>query len=124
MTVNTAENRGRRIWSSVEKIAGRYIVITEDGRETADPVMQPMVRNSLIAMRKFFWDNGLITVSPFDAKGEFVDGELFEADFTEEGLEMLRRKAERWSDSKAAQKTPPNYKPLEKILSEIRAAAK
>ncbi|MGV1952420.1 hypothetical protein ACQZ44_16470 [Agrobacterium vitis] len=121
MIEQATQNKGRLVWLSIDKNVERYVVLTEDGREIPDPVLGPRVRNALVGIRRFFSDNGLLTVPKVNDQGGSFDGDLFEFDFTEDGLEMLRRGAERWFDSKAAQKNPPDFKSLEKILAAIKS---
>ena len=80
------------------------------------------MRHACIEFIRFFSENDLLTVPAFDSNGVFIDREYWDGDLTVEGEEMIRRNAERWLDSKDAEKDLPKYKTLHKILSEIRAS--
>lgn len=68
----------RRVWLAVSNISARYVILTEDGTEIPDAAMGDIVARSQIAIRKFFWERGLITTPQFDDAGAFIDGELLD----------------------------------------------
>ncbi|MCC4109111.1 hypothetical protein, partial [Serratia ureilytica] len=96
-------------------------VMDENGNFVPYIEGQERSRRRWTALRRFFSDNGLLTVDVFDAEGELIDREYRKDDFTVEGLELLRRKEAAWLKSKASEKDPPDMKLLEKALAEIRA---
>ncbi len=95
--------------------------MTESGDIVPDLEAQEISRKRQTALRKFFSDNGLLTVDAFDAKHNLIDREYRKDDFTADGMELLRRKEGAWLKSKASAKNPPDTKMLEKALAEIRA---
>ncbi|MEK7893133.1 hypothetical protein AAB992_39235 [Burkholderia contaminans] len=109
------------VWGRVAEFAGRYSKMDENGDIVPDPETQGMVRRKLTALRRFFADNGLLTVEAFDDQGTLIDQECRKNDFTDEGIELLRRKEGAWLNSKGSRKDPPDMKLLEKALAEIRA---
>ena len=109
------------VWGTVAEFTGRYTVMNNNGEIVPDPQTQEMVRRSLVALRRFFADNGLLTVDAFYPKGTLIDREYRKNDLTGEGIELLRRKEGAWLRSKGSQKNPPDMKLLEKALAEIRA---
>jgi len=109
------------VWGRVAEFAGRYSKMNEAGDIVPDPDTQQIVTMKLTALRRFFADNGLLTVEAFDAEGNLIDREYRKNDFTAEGVELLRQKEGAWLKSKASAKNPPDMKLLEKALAEIRA---
>ncbi|NML34351.1 hypothetical protein [Paraburkholderia antibiotica] len=109
------------VWGTVENFASRYERMDDDGNFVPDVKSQEIVRRSLVALRRFFADNELVTVKMFDAKGDLIDREYRKDDFTAEGVELIRRKEGAWLKSEGSKKDPPDMKLLEKALAEIRA---
>lgn len=109
------------VWGTVENFASRYERMGDNGNFVPDVKSQEIVRRSLVALRRFFADNSLLTVKAFDVKGNLIDREYRKDDFTAEGIELIRRKEGAWLISKASAKDPPDMKLLEKALAEIRA---
>ncbi|EHD1638546.1 hypothetical protein JR666_001654 [Salmonella enterica] len=109
------------VWGRVADFADRYKKMDENGNITPDTESQEIVRRALIALRRFFADNGLLTVEAFDKQGNLIDREYRFNDFTEEGTVLRKRKEGAWLNSKGSNKNPPDMKILEKALAEIRA---
>ncbi len=110
------------VWSTVESTVSRYMVMDDAGNSSPDPLLRPIVERKLIALRKFYFENGLLTVKAFDDDGNHIDREYYKNDITDEGLELIRNKrVGSWLNSKASQKDPPDMKLLEKALTELRA---
>lgn len=105
-------------WGTIESGA-RHMLLLPTGM-VPDEEARNIYRKVNKDLIMFFWSNNLLKKIPF-CDGEFIDQEYRKSDFTEEGIEMLKRRAERWLDTKGAEKDPPNYKILEKLLAEIRA---
>lgn len=113
-------NHNYSVWGTVESIASAYKVMDESGEIVPDIESQDIIRNMLIALRKFFSDNGLLMTSAFDDNGNLIDRHYYKNDFTEEGITLIKRKESAWMKSKAAKKTPPDMSMLEKELTKIR----
>ncbi|WP_409281845.1 hypothetical protein [Pseudomonas defluvii] len=79
-------------------------------------------KRRLVALRKFYSDNDLLRVRAFDDFGGVIDREYYFNDFTDEGVELLRRKESAWLKSKGSSRNPPDMRILERALAEIRAA--
>ena len=109
------------IWGTVESAVSLYEKMDHNGDFIPDVESQEIVRRSLIALRRFFADNGLFTVKAFDVKGSLIDREYRKNDLTEDGIELWRRKEGAWFKSKGSRKDPPDMRILEKALAEIRA---
>ena len=109
------------VWSTVAEFIQSYKVMDADGNIVPDVKSQEIVRRSLIALRRFYADNGLLKVDAFDSEGKLIDREYRANDFTDEGTELRKRKVPAWLKSKASKSDPPDMKLLEKALTEIRA---
>jgi hypothetical protein len=105
------------VWPKVESFVAAYKVMDENGNIVPDLESQVIVRRKQIALRKFFSNNALLTVDGFDKSGELIDRQYYKNDFTEEGLELCRRKVPAWMNSKGSKKDPPDMKLLEKALA-------
>ncbi|MGT2473872.1 hypothetical protein [Paraburkholderia terrae] len=109
------------VWGPVVEFIKSYKMMDEKGDIVPDIESQEIVRRSLIALRRFYADNGLLTVKAFDDEGCLIDREYRLQDFTEDGTELRKRKVPAWMNSKGSKKDPPDMKLLEKALVEIRA---
>lgn len=114
-------NENYLVWGHVAEFSDSYHKMDKDGNIVPDPDTQKRVRRKLTELRRFFADNGLLTVEAFDKQGNLIDREYRFNDFTEEGILLLKRKEGAWLDSKGSRKDPPDMKILEKALAEIRA---
>lgn len=108
------------VWGTVESIVSAYKMMDEDGNIVPDLESQVIVRRMLTALRRFFFDNGLLAVVAFDEGGNLIDRHYYKNDFTDDGIKLLKRKEAAWLRSKAAKKTPPDMTILEKELIKIR----
>ena len=108
------------VWGTVDTMVSAYKMIDEKGDIVPDVESQVIVRRMLTALIKFFADNELLKVKPFDADGKLIDRQYFRSEFTDEGIALIKRKESVWLDSKASNKNPPDMKILEKALAEIR----
>ena len=113
-------NHNYSVWGTVESIVAAYKIMDENGNIVPDLESQVIVRRMLTALRRFFFDNGLLTVTAFDNDGNLIDRHYYRNDFTDEGIELLKHKESAWLKSKAAKKIPPDMKILEKELIKIR----
>jgi hypothetical protein len=109
------------VWGTVDSIVAAYKTVDEGGNIVPDLESQLIVRRMLTARARFFSDNNLLTVDAFDKSGKLIDRQFYKNDFTDEGLELCRRKVPAWMNSKGSKKNPPDMKLLEKALAEIRA---
>jgi len=113
-------NHNYSVWGAVESTVSAYKVINESGEIVPDVESQDIIRTMLIALRRFFSDNGLLTNSAFDDNGNLIDRHYYKNDFTEDGITLIKRKESAWLKSKAAKKIPPDMSMLEKELTKIR----
>ncbi|NNA21178.1 hypothetical protein HBN70_10435 [Pseudomonas lundensis] len=113
-------NHNYSVWGTVESIVAAYKIMDENGNIVPDVESQVIVRRMLTALIRFFADNELLKVKPFDADGKLIDRQYFRSEFTDEGIALIKRKESVWLDSKASKKNPPDMKILEKALAEIR----
>ena len=113
-------NHNYSVWGTVESIVAAYKIMDENGNIVPDVESQVIVRRMLTALIRFFADNELLKVKPFDADGKLIDLQYFRSEFTDEGIALIKRKESAWLDSKASKKNPPDMKILEKALAEIR----
>ena len=113
-------NHNYSVWGTVESIVAAYKIMDENGNIVPDLESQVIVRRMLTALRRFFFDNGLLTVTAFDNDGNLIDRHYYRNDFTVEGIELLKHKEAAWLRSKAAKKIPPDMKILEKELIKLR----
>lgn len=113
-------NHNYSVWGTVESIVAAYKIMDENGNIVPDLESQVIMRRMLTALRRFFFDNGLLTVTAFDNDGNLIDRHYYRNDFTDEGIELLKHKEAAWLKSKAAKKIPPDMKILEKELIKIR----
>ena len=96
----------------------------KDGQSTPDVEKQIIARRTLTALRMFFHKNELLNNGRQDSNGKLLDRSYYRDDFTEDGMEQLKRKVSSWLDSKGAQKNPPDTKALERALTDIRSNKK
>lgn len=108
------------VWGTIEPIVAAYKMMNEGGDIVPDLESQVIVRRMLIALTKFFAEHGLLTTKSFDDEGNLIDRDYRKHDFTDEGIELCKRKVRAWMNSKASKKDPPDMKILEKALAEIR----
>ncbi|MFN1266332.1 hypothetical protein [Pseudomonas lundensis] len=113
-------NHNYSVWGTVESIVAAYKIMDENGNIVPDVESQVIVRRMLTALIRFFADNELLKVKPFDADGKLIDRQYFRSEFADEGIALIKRKESAWLDSKASKKNPPDMKILEKALAEIR----
>ena len=113
-------NHNYSVWGTVESIVAAYKIMDGNGNIVPDVESQVIVRRMLTALIRFFADNELLKVKPFDADGKLIDRQYFRSEFTDEGIALIKRKESAWLDSKASKKNPPDMKILEKALAEIR----
>ena len=113
-------NHNYSVWGTVESIVAAYKIMDENGNIVPDVESQVIVRRMLTALIRFFADNELLKVKPFDADGKLIDRQYFRSEFVDEGIALIKRKESAWLDSKASKKNPPDMKILEKALAEIR----
>ena len=113
-------NHNYSVWGTVESIVAAYKIMDENGNIVPDVESQVIVRRMLTALIRFFADNELLKVKPFDADGKLIDRQYFRSEFSDEGIALIKRKESAWLDSKASKKNPPDMKILEKALAEIR----
>ena len=113
-------NHNHSVWGTVESIVAAYKIMDENGNIVPDVESQIIVKRMLTALIRFFADNELLKVKPFDADGKLIDRQYFRSEFTDEGIALIKRKESAWLDSKASKKNPPDMKILEKALAEIR----
>nr|WP_319527523.1 hypothetical protein [Pseudomonas laurentiana] len=109
------------VWGAIASCIENDEVLNEVGEFVVYSEGVERRRRRLIALRKFYSDNDLLRVRAFDDSG-VIDREYYFNDFTEEGVELLRRKESAWLKSKGSSKNPPDMSILEKALAEIRAA--
>ncbi|MEH0871543.1 hypothetical protein [Serratia liquefaciens] len=109
------------VWGTVDSMVAAYKMMDEEGNIVPDLESQVIVRRMLIALARFFEKNGLLTVKMFDENGNLIDRRYVRNDFSDQGIELLRRKQAAWLKSKCAKKDPPDMKILEKALAEIRS---
>ena len=108
------------VWGTVDTMVSAYKMIDEKGDIVPDVESQIIVKRMLTALIRFFADNELLKVKPFDADGKLIDRQYFRSEFVDEGIALIKRKESAWLDSKASKKNPPDMKILEKALAEIR----
>nr|WP_319527519.1 hypothetical protein [Pseudomonas laurentiana] len=106
------------VWGEVETLVSAYKLVGGAGSISNDFESQEVVRRMLKALIKYFSDNNLLV----EVGQACVGRAYYRNDFTEEGIELLRRKEAAWLKSKASKKNPPDMRILEKALAEIRAA--
>ena len=71
------------------------------GNVSTDFESQEVARRMLKALIKYFSDNNLLV----EGRGEgFVGGAYYRNDFTDDGIELLKRKEAAWLKSKASKK--------------------
>lgn len=109
------------VWSTIESLVAAYKLMDEYGNLVPDLDSQTIARRRQIALRKYFDENGLLTVKAFDGKGGVIDRQYRKNDFTNEGFELCKRKVPEWLKSKTSAKDPPDTRLLEKALAEVRA---
>lgn len=117
-------NKNHLVWPSINAVVARYQTSDKNSQNISDIEKQIIVRRTLTALRTFFYENELLSNFEKDANGKLIDRNYYRDDFTEDGMELLKRKVSSWLDSKGAQKNPPDMKILEKALSEIRSNKK
>lgn len=108
------------IWGRVTDFFNRYMIFDNNGDIVPDLESRVIVRRALIALLRFFYENNLLKIDPFDANGNLIDREYRFSDFTSEGIELIKRKEGAWHDSKGSRKDPPDMKILAKELAKIR----
>ncbi|MWL90442.1 hypothetical protein [Cupriavidus sp. SW-Y-13] len=113
-------NENYFVWGRIDNSVSRYMMIDDNGDKVPDLGYRIIVRRSLIALRKFFADNGLLKINIFDKDGNLIDMEYRRDDFTDEAIELLKRKVGAWLDSKGSEKDPPDMRILVKELAKIR----
>ena len=109
------------VWAEIESITARYQMTDSDGKTTPDTEKQIIARRSLHALRNFFLKNDLLANKKINTRDKNIERNFYFNDFTEEGIELLKRKVPSWLDSKSAQKNPPDMKSLERALTAIRS---
>jgi len=112
------------VWSDINSVVSRYQMDDQDGQSIPDVEKQIIARRTLTALRMFFYKNKLLNNDRQDSNGELLGRSYYRNNFTEDGMELLKRKVSSWLDSKGAQKNPPDMKVLEKALSDIRSNKK
>ncbi|QIC89495.1 hypothetical protein F0336_24880 [Serratia liquefaciens] len=109
------------VWPTIESLIAAYKLMDADGNLVPDLESRTIARRRQIALRKYFEENGLLTVKAFDDDGSVIDRQYRKTDFTDDGFGLCKRKVPAWMKSKASAKDPPDMKLLEKALVEIRA---
>jgi len=90
-----------------------------------DPEFRASVEVGLTSLFVFLEKNGLLACRVTDSAGKVVKRTIMDSEITDEGKFLThgrKNPVQRWLGSKAGQKNPPDMKPLEKALAEIRAA--
>lgn len=110
-----------QVWPKIaDLVDNRYYVTRKDGSVEEDIETREAVRRKMLALRQFFYENGLLSVDIRDARGAMIDRAYCKNDFTDEGLALLRSKGDNWLVSKGSSNDPPSMKILEKALSAMR----
>ena len=65
-------NHNYSVWGTVESIVAAYKIMDENGNIVPDVESQVIVRRMLTALIRFFADNELLKVKPFDADGKLM----------------------------------------------------
>ncbi len=88
------------------------------------PDMAEAVKIKMESLFLFLEQNSLLTCRVSNDSGQIIKRSIMKSELTDEGARLSsgpKNAVHRWLGSKSSQKSPPEMKPLEKSLAEIRS---